>query len=158
MIWFDKENPNVVFMDTRELTDTLCDGRKLIIAPDIVGDFKQVPFCDNSFRIAIFDPPHLIKGGDNSWLVKKYGKLPLAWESEIKQGFDECMRVLKPYGLLVFKWNEEQIKLSKVLTVLKYPPLFGDRRSKTIWIVFMKGDNHEKETLNKVIAGTGNRP
>lgn len=41
MFWFDKENPNVTFMDNRELEDTLCDGRKLVIKPDIVGDFRK---------------------------------------------------------------------------------------------------------------------
>lgn len=39
MFWFDKENPNVTFMDNRELEDILCDGRKLAIKPDIVGGF-----------------------------------------------------------------------------------------------------------------------
>ena len=38
MFWFDKENKDTVFMDNRELEDTLCDGRKLIVAPDVVGD------------------------------------------------------------------------------------------------------------------------
>ena len=33
MFWFDKENKDTVFMDKRELEDTLCDGRKLIIKP-----------------------------------------------------------------------------------------------------------------------------
>lgn len=26
---------------------------------------------------------------------------------DLKAGFDECMRVLEPDGLFVFKWNEE---------------------------------------------------
>ena len=60
---------------------------------------------------SFFDLPHLLKAGDNSWLAKKYGKLTDEWEIDIKQGFDECMRVLKPNGTLIFKWNEQQIKL-----------------------------------------------
>ena len=36
------------------------------------------------------------------------------------------------------KWNEEQIKTSEILNCIKYKPLFGDRRSKTHWMVFMK--------------------
>lgn len=71
-------------------------------------------------------------------MVKKYGKLNDDWPREIKQGFDECMRVLEPYGILVFKWNEEQIKIKDVLATIKYKPLFGDKRSKTMWMVFMK--------------------
>ncbi len=31
MIWFDKKNPDVVYMDNRELTDILCDGRPAVI-------------------------------------------------------------------------------------------------------------------------------
>ncbi len=48
------------------------------------------------------------------------------------------MRVLEPFGILVFKWNEQQIKMSEILKLIDYKPLFGDRRSKTIWAVFMK--------------------
>jgi len=138
MFWFDKNNKNVVYMDNRELEETLCDGRKLKIEPDILGDFRDVPFKDNSFKLVVFDPPHLNKLGENSWMAKKYGVLGKEWEKDIKQGFDECMRVLDIYGVLVFKWNEEQIKLSKLLKVIGRKPLFGNRRSKTHWLVFMK--------------------
>lgn len=48
------------------------------------------------------------------------------------------MRVLEPFGILIFKWNEAQIKVNDVLKSISYKPLFGDRRSKTIWMVFMK--------------------
>jgi ubiquinone/menaquinone biosynthesis C-methylase UbiE len=138
MFWFNKNNPNAVFMDIREFEDTLCDGRKLIVKPDVVGDFKNIPFPDNTFKLAVFDPPHLVKLGENSWMAKKYGKLKDGWQGDIKQGFKECMRVLEPHGILVFKWNEEQIKVKDVLFEIEYKPLFGDRRSKTLWMVFMK--------------------
>ncbi|HHW80406.1 MAG TPA: SAM-dependent methyltransferase, partial [Bacteroidales bacterium] len=106
MFWFDKENENVVFMDNRELEDTLCDGRKLSIKPDVIADFRDIPYSDNTFKLVVFDPPHLIRAGKNSWLAKKYGVLGETWPQDIKQGFDECMRVLDMYGVLVFKWNE----------------------------------------------------
>ncbi|RYS23645.1 SAM-dependent methyltransferase, partial [Staphylococcus pseudintermedius] len=61
------------------------------------------------------------------------------WPEDLKQGFDECMRVLKPNGTLIFKWNEEQIKLSEVLKCFSQKPLLGNKRSKTHWLVFMKG-------------------
>lgn len=138
MIWFDKENPDVVYMDNRELTDILCDGRVLNINPDVVADFRDMPFEDNTFYLVVFDPPHLIKAGKNSWLAKKYGVLSDNWQEDIGRGFKECMRVLKPNGVLIFKWNEEQVKLSEVLKAIDYKPLFGNRRSKTHWLVFMK--------------------
>lgn len=84
-------------------------------------------------------PPHLIRAGKNSWLAQKYGVLEKSWAIDLKQGFDECMRVLKPNGTLIFKWNEEQIKLSEILNVIGHVPLFGNKRSKTHFLVFMKG-------------------
>lgn len=48
------------------------------------------------------------------------------------------MRVLKPGHSLIMKWNEEQIKTGDVLKAIGIQPLFGDRRSKTRWLVFMK--------------------
>lgn len=129
-------------MDCRELEDTLCDGRKLEIKPDIVADFRNIPFNNNTFSMVVFDPPHLLKVGENSWLAKKYGKLSDTWPQDLKQGFNECMRVLKPYGTLIFKWNEQQIKLSEVLKCFSNKPIFGNKRADTHWLVFMKvGDS-----------------
>lgn len=138
MFWFDKENQDVTFMDNRELDTTLSDGRKLIVTPDILADFRNMPFEDNSFYLVVFDPPHLKTGGDKSWLIQKYGRLNKNWPEDLKQGFNECMRVLKPNGTLIFKWNEERIKLSEVLKCFSQQPLFGNKRAKTHWLVFMK--------------------
>ena len=138
MFWFQKNRRDTVYMDIRRFSDTLCDGRKLEVKPDILGDFRNIPFSDSTFKLVVFDPPHLAKVGRNSWLAKKYGQLNNSWSDDIKKGFDECFRVLEPYGILVFKWNEEQIKLSEILKNIEYKPLFGNRRSKTHWLIFMK--------------------
>ena len=139
MFWFDKENKETIFMDNRYYEDTLCDGRTLKINPDIIADFRHMPFENESFYLVVFDPPHLLKVGENSWLAKKYGKLnPETWKSDLKKGFNECMRVLKSNGTLIFKWNEEQIKLNEILATIDFKPLFGNKRSKTHWLVFMK--------------------
>lgn len=85
MFWFDKENPNVTFMDNRQLNTQLCDNRKLVVAPDIVADFRHMSFSDNRFYMVVFDPPHLIHAGQNSWLAKKYGTLdPITWKSDLQ--------------------------------------------------------------------------
>ena len=144
MFWFDKHNSQTVFMDNRILHDTLCDGRTLDIEPDIIGDFRNIPFDDNTFSMVVFDPPHLLKVGENSWLANKYGKLSETWPQDLKQGFSECMRVLKPNGTLIFKWNEQQIKLSEILKSIEYEPLFGNKRAETHWLVFIKNEDSYK--------------
>lgn len=141
MFYYDKENPEVIFADNRELETTLCDGRTLLIKPDIKMDFRDMPYKDNSFKVVVFDPPHLKNAGTGSWLVQKYGILPKDWAPYLKQGFDECMRVLETNGLLVFKWNENQIRLSDVLKVFGQKPLLGDQRGKTRWMIFIKTQN-----------------
>lgn len=122
MFWFNKENKNTVYMDNRTEETTLCDGRKLIIKPDIIADFRKMPYKDETFHLVIFDPPHL--GTD--------------WKEDIKKGLAECWRVLKTNGTMIFKWNEEQITLPKVKRLLPCEPIIGQRRGKTIWLVFFK--------------------
>lgn len=141
MMWFDKNNPNVLYADQRTEKHILCDGRTLNISPDIEMDFTAMPFEDNSFHLVVFDPPHLKQLGKNSWMAKKYGVLLPSWETDIKAGFDECMRVLKPNGTLIFKWNENQIKINRIIELIGITPLFGHpsgKAGKTIWMTFMK--------------------
>lgn len=147
MFWFDKENPQVTFMDKREANYSLGtyptkDGDKerlLTVSPDVVADFRSMPFDDNRFYMVVFDPPHLIYAGKDSWLAKKYGTLNRdTWQDDLRQGFAECMRVLKPNGTLIFKWNTEQIAVNKLWPLFGMKLLFGDKRSKTRWFVFMK--------------------
>lgn len=139
MFHFDKENEDVLFMDNRQHQEKLESGHFINVTPDVVADFRNMPFDDESFYLVIFDPPHLKQVGKNSWLAKKYGELDKdTWPEDIKQGFDECMRVLKTNGTLVFKWNEDQIKLREILDVIDETPIFGNKRAKTHWLVFMK--------------------
>lgn len=141
MFWFDKTNPDVLFCDIRNESHILLDERKLEVNPDIIIDFRKMPFDDNTFEMVVFDPPHLIKLGLDTWLAHKYGVLLPTWEMDIKLGFDECMRVLKPFGTLIFKWNEAQVTLNKVLKIINSQPLFGHvtgKHGRTIWMAFMK--------------------
>lgn len=141
MFWFKKNHPDAVYMDNREFSGELCDGRTLEVKPDIVGDFRSMPFPDNTFYLVVFDPPHLLKAGKDSWLAKKYGLLDENWRDDISQGFRECMRVLRPNGTLIFKWNDDQIALPEILKAIEYQPLFGQKRSKTQWLAFMKEES-----------------
>lgn len=138
MFWFDRHHPDVVFMDLRDEKHTLCDGRTLEIKPDVIGDFRAMPFGDGAFRLVVFDPPHLLHAGENSWLAKKYGKLNKeTWREDLKAGFRECFRVLELDGILVFKWCEEQVSTAEVLKLSIRKPLFGHRRGKTVFLVFI---------------------
>lgn len=73
MFYFDKSDPRVVFGDIRRESHILCDGRALEVNPDEVMDFRYLPYADGSFRVVVFDPPHLIRAGERSWTFKKYG-------------------------------------------------------------------------------------
>lgn len=152
MFWFAKDNPNVLFIDKRNETLTAKDssqksGLRIIeVNPDILADFTEIPFEDEKFYMVVFDPPHLKTLGKTSWMSKKYGRLPDNWKGMLAKGFAECMRVLKPNGTLIFKWNESEIKASEILELIPFKPLFGHttgRQAKTIWMAFMKTDRQK---------------
>jgi len=141
MFWFDKQHPKVLYIDNRKENHILCDGRTLNISPDIIMDFTAMEFKDKSFKLVVFDPPHLLKLGKTSWMAKKYGVLATPWEDTLQKGFNECWRVLEKNGVLVFKWNERDISVKKILDVFGKQPLFGHttgRSGKTKWMLFIK--------------------
>jgi len=148
MFWFDKNNPLVDFCDIRDEQHILCDERELIIKPDYQCDFRELPFSDSSYEHIVFDPPHLNKLGQNSWMAKKYGVLGNTWEDDLSKGFNEAFRVLKPGGTLIFKWNETQITTKKVLSLSPYRPMYGHpsgKRSNTHWICFFKDELYRNQ-------------
>jgi 23S rRNA G2069 N7-methylase RlmK/C1962 C5-methylase RlmI len=98
-----------------------------------------MPFPDGRFDMVVFDPPHIPEAGALSWLAKKYGTLSKNWREDLRQGFAECFRVLKPHGTLIFKWNECKIARGKVLDLCEYQPVFGTRTAEhSHFFVFMK--------------------
>lgn len=158
MMWFDRQHPDVVFGDCRSETLTVTDRshgnasgtRTLRIEPDVMLDFRALPYADGTFKLVAFDPPHLVRAGPRSWLAAKYGKLGKDWRDDLRAGFAECFRVLATDGVLVFKWNETQVKLGEVLPLAPHAPLFGHptgRKGLTHWLVFMKPNvQHQRET------------
>lgn len=146
-IWFNKNHPSAVYCDKRKESFSQhfpnAGNCKLNINPDVICDFTNLPFSDESFSLVVFDPPHLTKAKDTAWLVKKYGKLDDTWRQMIHDGFVEGMRVLKPDGVLIFKWSEYEIPAIEVWKAIGQKPLFGHRsgrKSKTFWGCFMKGE------------------
>ena len=147
MFWYDKHEPHTTYIDNRSEKSEVKDRqyiRDIVVNPDIIADFRKLPFKNNEFDLVIFDPPHLIRAGKKSWLKLKYGCLPKNWAPYIKAGFDECMRVLKPTGTLLFKWSNNQVSFNKVFSVIGQKPILGDHRGSTRWSVFIKEQSKDK--------------
>lgn len=141
LFYFDKSNKNTIYMDIREEEFSI-HKKKINVHPDITGDFRNIPFENEKFNLVIFDPPHLKTAGPNSIMKAQYGQLDKNnWRKDIAIGFNECMRVLKKGGTLIFKWSECQIALKDVLACCEFKPLLGNQRGTTHWIVFFKGDD-----------------
>ena len=153
--WFDKNNPEVLFMDKRVMQPTAIgkgkDQRIRKCLPDKVGDFREMEHEDATFKMVVFDPPHLFVG-ENSFMAALYGRLDKkTWEADLKAGFSECLRVLKDDGVLIFKWNESDVPLKKILALVDYNPLFGHpsgKAQKTHWVTFMKMESQKKEAIH----------
>lgn len=144
MFYFDKERSDLITVDIRKEKFEI-HGKKVNVNPDIIGDFTNLPFENNTFHHVVFDPPHLISPGKNSIMYAQYGGLNKdTWPELIKKGFEECMRVLKPNGTLVFKWSNHDINIKKILDICPFKPLYGHRRGKTIWMIFIKKEEVEK--------------
>lgn len=139
MFYFDKQSPLVHFNDWRQVNEEMSDGRRLVIAPDTVEDFRKLPFPDLSFHLVVFDPPHLNRAGANSWLARKYGVLPKNWEPYLRAAFYEAWRVLKYNGTLVMKWSTVQISANELFKCIHRRPLLGDKKGRTRWYIFFKG-------------------
>lgn len=131
MFWFNKSEPHTTYTDIRKETFSLQDRgklRKVVINPDKIADFTNLPFRDYEFNLIVFDPPHLKRAGENSWLAKKYGKLPKdVWPQMLSKGFKELWRVLALDGILLFKWSDNQIPFKDVLNLFDQQPILGDQ-------------------------------
>lgn len=141
MFYYTKNDPRVLFQDIRACETTLCDGRKFNIRPDVIGDFRNMNYADGSFSLVVFDPPHLVNKTKTGWQAIKYGTLDEKWQETLRKGFKECFRILKNDGFLIFKWNEEDIKVSEILKLTEQKPILGhksEKQSKTHWILFQK--------------------
>lgn len=154
MFWFKKDHPEVLFSDIR-VVDPIVVGsgpnaRMFECTPDKVMDFRNLDVPSNTFKLVVFDPPHFDSLGKKSYMGIKYGILDKEnWREDLRKGFSECFRVLQPDGILIFKWNEHDIPLRKVLELTNYRPLFGHKSGKmqkTHWVTFMKSNKNLETT------------
>lgn len=153
MFYFDKSDPRVVGQDIRQvpLHKIESNGSYFEVRPDVVGDFRDMKFPDESFSCVVFDPPHL-NCGKTSFMYYKYGTLfTETWKDDLARGFRECFRVLKPNGTLVFKWCDSYKSLDEVLALApkEYPPVLWHKTvsrsgSKfTYFVIFVKARKEE---------------
>lgn len=139
--WWDKKHPLALYMDIRLEPRGSCDVRpNWSCEPDLLGDFRAMPFPDSSFQLVLFDPPHIVRDEPTGGYIRlKYGALPKASEQDdLRRGFKECWRVLAPGGTLVFKWAGN---LKRVEPLFPATPVVGTRSPRggqTRWLIFYK--------------------
>jgi len=147
--YFDKKDKRVLFGDIRvKETHLLTNGQTIHIEPDEVMDFRAIPYPDKTFKVVVFDPPHMLNLSEKSWMRKKYGVLDKeTWQDDLTKGFAECFRVLKNEGTLIFKWNEVSIPLKDILALTPQKPVLGHpsgKRMGTHWVLFIKTESGTK--------------
>lgn len=155
--WFDKADSRALFVDRRRETHAVDIGTEktkgrspIVVAPDVLANFTALPFADAVFSLVVFDPPHAERSAALGFLTKRYGHLTGDWRVMLSHGFAECFRVLRPAGVLVFKWGENDYPVSEILKLTPERPLFGHKtRKTTCWIVFMK-DSSDAEILERL--------
>jgi len=149
MMWFNKNHPNTIYIDQRKCEKGYNPNRyNREINPDAIMDFRDLKFPNKSFKLVVMDPPHLNQAGEKMIMRIDFGMWnKQTWKEDLKKGFDECWRVLDDFGVLIFKWNETQIKKKEVLQVLERQPLFGhpvQSKIPTHWFCFMKIPSEEQ--------------
>lgn len=153
LFYYEPDARIVTFMDKRRGEFKVGEGREIKVFPDMLGDFTRLPWVDGGkffgFSLVVFDPPHLIKAGPKSFMRAKYGVIGKEWKEKITKGFEECFRVMRQNGVLVFKWSTVDIPMEEVLRCSPYKPLLGDKRGHTRWIIFIKCKELERREGNE---------
>lgn len=98
-------------------------AKDIHVSPDIQADFRSLPFEQDSFALVVFDPPHIVRNALLGNVTKYNGALPKDWKKMLRAGFNECFRVLRPHGVLIFKWSEAEIPIADVLALTTEKPL-----------------------------------
>jgi len=167
-MWQIKQVDNIIYLDME---------RKLKNKPIIFADNTQTPFPAELFDTILYDPPHNWGGGDEPnpiypGEIKKWKQehQPFAftyygWDKyksriglirHVYQAQKEFQRILKPDGLLWFKWNEMRIPLDRILACFTdwlelmrlyiADPTHTASQHQTFWVVFAKKREIKQQT------------
>ena len=142
-IWFIKKEPHTIYMDIRlEPKGTIALQPNWCVEPDMIADYRELPFKDKAFKLIVWDIPHILSKKNKSIIQKKYGQLDDTYKKDLSTAFNELWRVLEDYGILEFKYADVSIPVKKMLKLFPIEPLFGTPTKKgvnnTFWFCFMK--------------------
>jgi len=111
MMWFNKFYEDCVYMDIRRE-----------VGPDLVADFRMLPFPDETFDLVVFDPPHDVYRSGHGIFRRKFGGLQSGTvHIDLYRAARELFRVLKPNGFLSLNGTRIVTSLSQFY---RYSPNF----------------------------------
>ena len=136
-VWMNKKHPDALYLDIRPE-----------VKPDIVCDTTNLPpEIGYNFNLIVFDPPH-VNFGKNSNMARVYGYHTSEQIRDTVMGSaKEAHRVSSKDCLMAFKWNDHDMKLKYVLSLLStwWEPLFGhwmrngpESKSQTYWVMLRR--------------------
>jgi hypothetical protein len=104
-----------MWSDYRPESLVCCDSNPAV-GPDVVADFRAMPFPDESFDTILFDPPYKANKGDSRGasggrtVSEQYGLTPDLTEDDIDDlftdGINELGRLLRPGGHMIVKCQD----------------------------------------------------
>ncbi|HEV2519450.1 MAG TPA: class I SAM-dependent methyltransferase [Thermoplasmata archaeon] len=145
-IWINKAYPGATFIDIRPGTHP----------QNLLVDCRHTSFADGEFDLVVFDPPHM-SIGPRAQMAQRYGSFSTGYIRElVAEAFREFRRVLRPDGLVAFKWNDHDTPLQKVLDLATgFEPLVGVRvaqrihhESETSWVLLRRADRDGQTRLD----------
>lgn len=133
-IWFNKNHPLATYLDKRKK-----------VKPDIVCEINKLPKkVGSGYSLIVFDPPHM-NCGKKSNMAKVYGHYTTAAiYTLILNAAESAHKIAKKNALLALKWNNHDIPLKKVFSLMpQWEPLFGHLTkdgpgSQTYWVMMRR--------------------
>ena len=136
MFWFDKNESHTTFMDIRQETFEI-HGKKVNVNPDVVGDFRDMPFEDNSFDLIICSdvlehlPDDIYKKTIKEFkrVSKKYILIISPNSEDLEANQSKCIKCGTVFHM---NWHISSISVDKILNNFRddfspvYYSFFGD--------------------------------